>query len=124
MADAGLVLACAGCCCGRAGHGGALAPGRVWRGATRRAYQATGLEGRVRLAFTECLGPCSEANVLFVYLHGQPRWFRRVNTPAILAAVLAWARGAADAPGLPLPEALREHAFTWTGGGVGPPAGR
>jgi (2Fe-2S) ferredoxin len=92
----------------------------VWRAAARRVYRAAALEGRVRLAFTDCLGPCSEANVLFVYLHGRPWWFRRVNSPAVLEAVLQWARRAVEDPALGPPPALAAHGFSWTGGGVGP----
>ncbi|MBI2219225.1 MAG: (2Fe-2S) ferredoxin domain-containing protein [Candidatus Rokubacteria bacterium] len=47
-----------------------MAPQRVLKAAARRAYQRSGLAGRVRLAFTDCLGPCSEANVVCLYLHG------------------------------------------------------
>jgi hypothetical protein len=60
MADAGLVFVCVGCCCGRAGHGGALAapaPAGTHKRAVRRAHGAAALSGRVRLAFMECLGP-------------------------------------------------------------------
>jgi len=57
--DAGLILACAGCCCGHPAHGGELAPQRTLKATTRRAVKAAGLDGRVRLAFTECLGPAA-----------------------------------------------------------------
>ena len=90
------------------------------RPALRRAFDAAGLQGRVRLAFSECLGPCSEANVVFVYLHGQPLWFKRINTPDLFGAVLAYARAAVEVPGAPLSEELAGHSFTWTGGGLGP----
>lgn len=116
MADAGLLLACAGCCCGHPDKGGA----RIARPAWRRRVAGAGLAGRVRLAFTECLGPCSEANVVLLYLHGRPLWFRRINTPELFEALLAHARAAVDAPGAALPPALAEHSFSWTGGGQGP----
>lgn len=118
--DAGLILACAGCCCGHPSHGGALAPQRALKAAMRRAYTAAGLEGRVRLAFTDCLGPCSEANVVLVWVHGRPLWLRRINTPELLATLMDFA-GRAAADGRPaLPAALAPHSFTWTGGGTGP----
>jgi cobaltochelatase CobN len=116
MADTGLIFTCFGCCCGHTNNGAA----RFVRPALRRAFDGAGLQGRVRLAFSECLGPCSEANVVFVYLHGRPLWFRRINTPELFAAVLAYARDAVDAAGAPLPEGLAERSFSWTGGGVGP----
>ena len=116
MADPGLMFACFGCCCGHANNGAA----RFVRPALRRAFDAAGLQGRVRLAFSECLGPCSEANVVFLYLHGRPLWLRRINTPDLFDAVLAYARIAADAPGAPLPADLAERSFSWTGGGIGP----
>ena len=58
----------------------------------RRAFREAKLEGRARLAFSDCLGPCSEANVVFVYHDG-----RSV-----------------------LPEPRAARAFAWTGGGPGP----
>lgn len=119
-ADAGLLLACAGCCCGRPRHGGELAPGRVLRRVVRRAYAASGLQGRVRLTFTECLGPCSEANVVLLYLHGRPLWFRRMNSPDLVTELLAYARDAVGVSGRPLPAPLTVRSFSWTGGGVGP----
>jgi cobaltochelatase CobN len=122
--DAGLVLACAGCCCGHPESGGPKTPPRVLKAATRRAFRRSGLDGLVRLAFTDCLGPCSEANVIFVYALGRPYWFRRINSPELIAAVVDFTR-LATAPSDPhgaseLPVALAPHAFSWTGGGPGP----
>ena len=74
----------------------------------------------VLLAFTDCLGPCSEANVVFLYLGGRPLWLRRVNEIARFAALLAWARAAVDGIEAPLPPALAALSFSWTGGGEGP----
>ena len=51
----------------------------------------------MRLTFTDCLGPCSEANVVLLYLNGRPLWFRRMNAPELLAT----------------------RSFSWTGGGGG-----
>ena len=95
MADAGLMFACFGCCCGHTNNGAA----RISRPATRRVFDAAGLQGRVRFAFSECLGPCSEANVVFVYLNGRPLWFRRINTPELFESLLAYVRTAVEAPG-------------------------
>jgi len=116
MADTGLIFACFGCCCGHANNGAA----RIVRPATRRAFDAAGLQGRVRFAFSECLGPCSEANVVFVYLHQRALWFKRVNTLDLFEKLLAYVRTAVDAPGAPLPEELAARSFSWTGGGLGP----
>jgi cobaltochelatase CobN len=122
--DAGLVLACAGCCCGHPETGGPKTPPRVLKAATRRAFRKSGLDGRVRLAFTDCLGPCSEANVIFFYAGGRPFWFRRINSPELIAALVDFARAAtapeAIDPAAALPDGLAPHAFTWTGGGPGP----
>jgi cobaltochelatase CobN len=118
--DAGLILACAGCCCGHPAHGGELAPQRTLKAATRRAVKAAGLDGRVRLAFTECLGPCSEANVMLLYLHGRPLWFRRMNTPQTLTALVDYCRAAVANGQPPLPPDLADRSFSWTGGGLGP----
>jgi cobaltochelatase CobN len=115
--DDGLILTCAGCCCGHPAHGGALSPQRTLKSTLRRLYKASGLDGRVRLAFTDCLGPCSEANVIFLYLHGRPFWFRRMNDPKLVTALLDYSRGDAEAP---LPAELAARSFSWTGGGLGP----
>jgi (2Fe-2S) ferredoxin len=56
-----------------------LAP-QVLKAGALRAYRASGVTGSVGLSFTNCLGPCSEANVVFVYIHGRPFWFRRMNS--------------------------------------------
>ena len=116
MADRGLIVACFGCCCGHTNNGAA----RIVRPALRRAFDAAGLQGRMRFAFSECLGPCSEANVVFVYLDGRPLWFKRINTPDLFGALLAYAGAAVEAPGAPLPEQLAARSFSWTGGGLGP----
>jgi cobaltochelatase CobN len=118
--DAGLILACAGCCCGHPAHGGALSPQRTLKATLRRLYKASGLDGRVRLAFTECLGPCSEANVIFLYLRGRPLWFRRMNAPELVDALLAHCRTATAGDEGPLPRELDARSFSWTGGGLGP----
>ena len=118
--DAGLILTCAGCCCGHPAHGGALSPQRTLKSTLRRLYKASGLDGRVRLAFTDCLGPCSEANVILLYLHGQPRWFCRMNGPELIAALLYYSGKAALGDVPPLPAELVTRSFSWTGGGVGP----
>ena len=86
----------------------------------RRAFRDSGMEGRLRLAFTDCLGPCSEANVVFVYLAGRPLWMRRVNDVDTFTTILDWARTALDAKDSPLSPALAARSFTWTGGGEGP----
>jgi cobaltochelatase CobN len=118
--DAGLVFVCAGCCCGHPAHGGALSPQRTLKATTRRAFKAAALDGQVRLAFTDCLGPCSEANVMLLYLHGRPLWLRRINSPELLTALLDYCRAANDDGAPPLPPELASRSFSWTGGGTGP----
>jgi hypothetical protein len=93
----------------------------------RRLFRAAGLDGHARLAFSECLGPCSEANVVFAYVGGRPLWLRRMNTiepfnelldhlRALAAGAPASTVGAADG----LPPLLAARSFAWTGGGQGP----
>ena len=86
----------------------------------RRAFRDAGLGGRLRLAFTDCLGPCSEANVVFLYAHGRPLWLRRINSVETFGQVLDYAREVAEGGFVGLPPALARHAFAWTGGGPGP----
>jgi hypothetical protein len=97
-----------------------MAPPRVLRSTTRRLHKASGLADRVRLAFTDCLGPCSEANVVLLYLYGRPLWFRRMNTPELVEALLAYAREVVDGGAPPLPDELASRSFSWAGGGFGP----
>jgi len=86
----------------------------------RRALRDSGVDGRLRLAFTDCLGPCSEANVVFLYLASRPIWLRRVNDVGVFAHVLEWARAFLDGDAPQLPPPLAARSFTWTGGGDGP----
>jgi cobaltochelatase CobN len=118
--DAALVLACSGCCCGHPESGGPKTPPRTLRAATRRAFRHAGLDGRVRLAFTDCLGPCSEANVVLLYLGGRPLWFRRMNSPELIATLVEYVRSVIGHLGDALPRALADRSFAWTGGGIGP----
>lgn len=121
MADRALIAVCAGCCCGHPESGGPKTPPRVLRPAIRRRMKAAKLDGVARVASTDCLGPCSEANVLFLFLDGRPLWLRRMNTELLYDELFAWLRGSLSAGVVrALPPALAERSFTWTGGGVGP----
>jgi hypothetical protein len=86
----------------------------------RARFTASGRDGSARLAYSDCLGPCSEANVVFVYRDGRPLWLRRINSIELFGTLLDWlaeqARGGTQA----LPPALESRSFTWTGGGQGP----
>ena len=120
MADAGVIFTCTGCCCGHPDSGGPKTPPRTLKREMRRAFREAKLDGHVRLAFTDCLGPCSEANVIFLYLHGRPLWFRRVNDVDVFTALLDYARRTLDTDDAGLPPALTARSFSWTGGGHGP----
>jgi len=97
-----------------------MAPPRVLRSTARRLHKASGLAGQVRLSFADCLGPCSEANVVFVYMHGQALWLRRMNSPALFSELLGYVGDALADPARPLPPALARNSFAWAGGGAGP----
>jgi (2Fe-2S) ferredoxin len=97
-----------------------MAPPRVLKSTARRLHKVSGLTDRLRLAFTDCLGPCSEANVMLLYLRGRPIWFRRMNAPELLEALLTYARGVVDGNAPPLPAELALRSFSWTGVGLGP----
>jgi hypothetical protein len=121
MADRALVAVCAGCCCGHPESGGPKTPPRTLKPAIRRRMRAAALDGTARVAFTDCLGPCSEANVLFLFLDGRPVWLRRMNTELLYDAFFAWLHDALSNGAAPaLPSVLRARSFTWTGGGKGP----
>jgi cobaltochelatase CobN len=121
ISESGLVFACVGCCCGHAERGGPKTPPRTLKREMRRAFRDSGLEGRLRLAFTDCLGPCSEANVVFLYLAGRPVWLRRVNDVGTFTEILDWARATLGGGDARLPPSLAARSFMWTGGGEGPP---
>ena len=57
---------------------------------------------------------------MLLYLRGRPLWLRRMNTPVLVEALLAYAREAPDGGELPLPADLASRSFSWTGGGLGP----
>jgi hypothetical protein len=120
IADAALILACVGCYCGHAERGGPKTPPGTLKREMRRAFRQAGLDGRARLAFSECLGPCSEANVVFLYLQGRPVWLRRINAVEPFAILLDWLRAVLDGGNGALPPMLADRAFAWTGGGDGP----
>jgi hypothetical protein len=88
--------------------------------AARRAYRTSSVVGSLRLSFTDCLGPCSEANVVFLYLRGRPLWLRRMNSPELFADLLAYAGAALHDQDAALPESLAVRSFSWAGGGIGP----
>lgn len=120
MSEVGLMFVCAGCCCGHPERGGPKAHPRALKAAARRAYRESEVVGRVRLSFTECLGPCSEANVVFLYLQGRALWLRRMNSAELLAELLAYTREALRDRERSLPGSLATRSFCWAGGGVGP----
>jgi cobaltochelatase CobN len=109
-----------GCCCGHAERGGPKTPPGTLKREMRRAFRQARLDGRARLAFSDCLGPCSEANVIFLYFQGRPLWLRRMNSVEPFGSLLAWLHGVLDGDDRTLPPALAERGFAWTGGGDGP----
>ncbi len=118
--EVGLVFACTGCCCGHPDRGGPKLAPRVLKAATRRAYRVSGVTGWVRLSSTDYLGPCSEADVVFLYSQGCPLWFRRMNSPELFIDLLTYARDALPDRDRLLPASLATRSFCWAGGGVGP----
>ncbi len=121
MADRALIAVCAGCCCGHPTTGGPKTPPRTLKPAIRRRLKAAQVDGLARVAFTDCLGPCSEANVVFLFFDGQPLWLRRMNTERLYDVFFMWLRDAlTTGDGKTLPPELDERLFRWTGGGLGP----
>ena len=57
---------------------------------------------------------------MLLYLRGRPLWFRRMNAPELVEALLAYAREVADGGAPALPAELAARSFSWTGGGLGP----
>ena len=57
---------------------------------------------------------------MLLYLRGRPLWFRRMNTPELVEALLAYAREVADGGAPALQSELASRSFSWTSGGRGP----
>jgi hypothetical protein len=85
----------------------------------RRIHKTSELVGQVTLSISDCRGPCSEANVVFVYMNGRARWFRRMNSPELVSELLRYIGDAMADLTRPLPPRLAQHSFAWAGGGVG-----
>jgi len=57
---------------------------------------------------------------VFLYLRGQPLWLRRMNSPELFEELFRHVTALVQGKERPLPTALAERSFSWTGGGVGP----
>lgn len=111
MPDVGrsAVSVCHGCCCAKT-DAGQRDPVAVER--------AELLARHVPVTVADCLGPCTEKDVLVVRpspdgrrAGGRPTWLARAGSDSTVELVLAWT--AAGGPGLaPIPSALEPHLFT------------
>jgi len=84
-----------GCCCGHAQREGPKTPPGTLKREMRRTFRQAELEERVRLAFSDCLGPCSEAKVVDGGGRGLP--------PVLAERAFAWT-GGGDGPEPPIDE--------------------
>ncbi|MEQ3550320.1 hypothetical protein WIS52_07545 [Pseudonocardia nematodicida] len=106
------VTVCRGCCCGS----GRRHPGVDHAAVLDRL--AAGTDGHARLRTSECLGPCSDSDVVVVVpapdarrAGARPVWLRHVLDVATADTVGVWVR--AGGPGTAeCPAALDEHVFT------------
>ncbi|SFM59929.1 hypothetical protein SAMN05216207_1001266 [Pseudonocardia ammonioxydans] len=105
------VTVCRGCCCGS----GRKHPGVDHAALLERL--TTGTDGHARLRTSDCLGPCTDSDVVVVgpvpsarRAGARPVWLRRVLDATAADAVAGWVR--AGGPGVAeRPAALDEHVF-------------
>lgn len=103
------LLVCAlGCCCGRVDKGKPGVPVE----ALKAAWRERRLNPKVQLTLTGCLGPCDRLNVVGILTPEGTTWLGALDAPWHFAALLDWASAVhASRTPLPLPDALRPHAF-------------
>ncbi len=106
----GILFLCDGCCCGEKNK--KAAPFQTLVALFQSALEGCGLRRDVRVVRTGCLGPCSEANVLFAQLLGCGFWFGRIDQASEVEALVRFV-AATLGQGSPavMPEELRGHAF-------------
>ena len=98
------IWVCRGCCCGtKSKH-----PGIDHKALERQAREGAAAVG-ARYEATGCLGPCGQGNVVVVRADGLTRWFRRMNDPTSLTALLDHLAATGSAVGLP--EELDRHVL-------------
>jgi hypothetical protein len=85
----------------------------------RRADRASGVPGGVRLSSTEDLGPCREADVVFLPIRGCSPWWQRKESPERFVDRLPDASAPLRDRDWPLPTALAPRSFG-EAGGAGP----
>jgi hypothetical protein len=108
------MVVCRGCCCGNETRDPSL-DHAAQLAALRRSAAARA--GRVTLRTTDCLGPCSQANVVVVRPSpgarrrgGRPVWLAFIRDGGSLDDLERWLD--AGGPGVaPLPDTLSLHVF-------------
>lgn len=102
------ISVCQGCCCGKTEKGRPAVP-VDW---LKREWKVRGLLKRVHLTITGCLGPCDIPNVVSISSSEGTLWLALLDSQNHYDMLAGWAETSKDADRLlPLPEALRVHAF-------------
>lgn len=98
---------CRGCCCGTERKHPDVDHGAQERMLTALCGELPG----VRVDTTDCLGPCSQSNVVVIKApRSRPVWVGGVLTPALTLQLCVWIRRGGPASGA-LPSAIVERIF-------------
>ncbi|MGQ9896297.1 MAG: hypothetical protein ACUVR8_01860 [Acidobacteriota bacterium] len=79
----GQLFVCQGCCCGQTERGFPAVPLVVYK----QEWKARGLQLRIHLTVTGCLGPCQLANVILILFGGETVWLHSINDEATVRLV-------------------------------------
>ncbi|MEK7866351.1 MAG: hypothetical protein AAB434_06675 [Planctomycetota bacterium] len=81
----------------------------------RVEYNRRRLKDRAYVTLTNCLGPCEEGNICFLYANGQGTWFRGMNTDPLVRGLMDYLDQVTQSKSCPSPpEPLASQVFTRT----------
>ena len=102
------IVVCNGCCCGRVEKGHAKVP----INALKAAWKEHGLERKVKLTISGCLGPCSMHNVSLLKTEEGLVWLGKLRGSNHYDALVRWASTIDENGVVPkLPEILERCRF-------------
>ncbi len=78
----------------------------------RIEYNKRRLKDRAYVTMTNCLGPCEDGNICFLYANGRGTWFRGMNSDVLVKALMDHLDQVTKAKAnLPPPEPLASQVF-------------
>ena len=100
------ISVCQGCCCGHTEKGHPEVPVE-W---LKKEWKLRGLNKRVQLTISGCLGPCDLPNVVLIGSFGGTQWLAKITTRQQYTLLADWAEQSKDADCLlPLPRQLHAN---------------